>query len=421
MAETLAAALRTRPIVVWFTALLAVLLAWSAWRRRRLVPRLVLSSSARLGGVVAACPTLHRAMRPPLLLQTSLAQLVAYLAKRKWFPAAARARWRRQTLRCADGGEVALDWYRGHGDASSIQTEPLPDDAPVIAVLHTLTGLSDDFAAFASDARRAGFRVAVCLRRGHLGTPLRTPRFNLLGNVDDLDVHVAAIREAFPRTRLLAYGESAGTGLAVRYGGEKGERCAFDGIVCVCPGYDTSEGGAFSRFEPLLDKYLLAAVKGMFLEANEAVLRGGGEGGGDRDREAPISPGFDALMAARNMAELQRLVYAAEGYGSLEEYHANTNPMAVAGDIAVPLLVINSDDDPICTPSNVDENLWCFEGEVERALVRTPIGTHCCFYEGRTLLPRSSWATDASLEFFQAVLAQTPARNVDHISSVEIV
>jgi hypothetical protein len=37
-------------------------------------------------------------------------------------------------------------------------------------------------------------------------------------------------------------------------------------------------------------------------------------------------------------------------------------------------------------------------------LVRTPCGTHCCFYEGRTLRPRSSWAHEASLEFFESVL-----------------
>jgi hypothetical protein len=137
------------------------------------------------------------------------------------------------------------------------------------------------------------------------------------------------------------------------------------------------EGGAFSRFEPLLDKYLLDSVKDLFLKTNESVLRGGGGSGGGGESEGTdtdvssssnaaggvaavgvISPGYEELMAAGDMAELQRRLYSAEGYTSLAEYHENTNPMGVAGDIAVPLLVINSDDDPICTPSNVDDNLW---------------------------------------------------------------
>ena len=44
-----------------------------------------------------------------------------------------------------------------------------------------------------------------------------------------------------------------------------------------------------------------------------------------------------------------------------------------------------------------DPDSWCFEGDVPRALVRTPMGTHCCFYEGRTLWPRSSWAGTSRL------------------------
>jgi predicted alpha/beta-fold hydrolase len=72
--------------------------------------------------------------------------------------------------------------------------------------------------------------------------------------------------------------------------------------------------------------------------------------------------------------------------------------------IETPTLVINADDDPVCAPSNVDDNVFCFDGaDTSRALVRTPIGTHCCFYEGRTLVPRNSWAHVAALDFFQAV------------------
>jgi hypothetical protein len=59
--------------------------------------------------------------------------------------------------------------------------------------MHTLTGTAADFAELAVVATARGFRVAVCLRRGHLGVPLRTPRFNLLGNVDDMDVHVGGV------------------------------------------------------------------------------------------------------------------------------------------------------------------------------------------------------------------------------------
>ena len=50
-----------------------------------------------------------------------------------------------------------------------------------------------------------------------------------------------------------------------------------------------------------------------------------------------------------------------------------------------------------CAAQVTDPDSWCFEGDVPRALVRTPVGTHCCFYEGRTLWPRSSWARTSRL------------------------
>jgi hypothetical protein len=93
--------------------------------------------------------------------------------------------------------------------------------------------------------------------------------------------------------------------LAVRYSGEKGVDNPFVAIACVCPGYDTTEGGAFSRFEPLLDRHLLKSVKDMFLSANENVFRG--------FERASEAPGYDELINAPDMAELQRRLYGVEG------------------------------------------------------------------------------------------------------------
>jgi predicted alpha/beta-fold hydrolase len=67
--------------------------------------------------------------------------------------------------------------------------------------MHTLTGTSADFVVLAREAAMRGFRPVVCLRRGHIDAPLRTPKFNLLGNSDDLDVHLEAIRVKYPRAK----------------------------------------------------------------------------------------------------------------------------------------------------------------------------------------------------------------------------
>lgn len=46
-----------------------------------------------------------------------------------------RADYRRQLLTTADGGTIALDWFRGCDAAGA-----LPATAPVLLVLHGLTG-----------------------------------------------------------------------------------------------------------------------------------------------------------------------------------------------------------------------------------------------------------------------------------------
>jgi predicted alpha/beta-fold hydrolase len=391
------ATLVARALAAALAAAFAAFLA-SAWRKKTSKdahrPRIRAPASPRMRSLLAATPALHRAIDAPLLLQSSAMQLLAYLLKQRLDPP---ERFERETISTPDGGEIAVDWHtRRDGDVDA-----LPTDAPVVAVMHTLTGTARDFASFTRCATERGFRVAVLLRRGHLGRPLKTPRFNLLGNAEDLDLHVAAVKKKYPRARkLFAYAESAGTGLAVRYAGEKGSSCAFDAMTMVCPGYDTTEGGAFSRFEPFLDAHLLQSVKNTFLfGANEQTWQTWSANEAAEKR----CPSFDDLANTVTMAEFQRLAYGAEGFASLEEYHYATNPMGTVLEIETPTLVINADDDPVCTPSNVDDNAFCFDGACARALVRTPIGTHCCFYEGNTLVPRNSWAHVAALEFFQAV------------------
>lgn len=362
-------------------------------------PRINPPASKRMAALLAATPALHRAMDPPFFLHTSAAQLLFYLLKQKLDE---KAQFERDTIELPDGGEIAIDWHvpETFKNSKNKNQKPLPNDAPVVCVMHTLTGTSDDFATFTHEAYSRGFRVAVLLRRGHLGNLLKTPKFNLLGSCEDLDVHLKFVKSKFPECeKIFGYAESAGTGLAVRYAGEKNDQCEFDAMTMVCPGYDTTEGAAFSRFEPVLDTHLLKSVKKMFLLGeNEKVFTNR-----KKEKETDDHPSYHDLLATKTMADFQRLSYAMEGYDSLDEYHENTNPMGAVLGISTPTLVINADDDPVCAPSNVNDNMYCFHGECLRALVRTNIGTHCCFYEGKWLRPEKSWAHDAALGFFQAV------------------
>ena len=353
--------------------------------RCRLPGRIRAGATALNAAVLARTPSLHAPYTPPFWAANAWVQLVIFIIRTRALPRSPP--FRRQKLVAPDGGTVALDWLDEN-------EAPLPASAPLLLILHTITGTSRDFLVLARAARARGFRPVVCVRRGHLGEALTAPRVNLLGCTADLRQQLAAAQAAYPDAPVTMIGASAGTGLLVRYLGEEGSaaRGRIAGAVAVCPGYDTSEGGAFSRFAPALDAHLLAVCKKFFLRSrNDAVLAN--------------VPGIAELRAARGIAEYQRRAYQLEGYASVDEMHKHTNPMGVAAAIRAPLLVINAADDPVCHVSNVHDNAALFDEPHDRMLLLTDRGSHCTFLEG-VLWPRQvSWADRVALDYLQTVLA----------------
>ena len=116
-------------------------------------------------------------------------------------------------------------------------------------------------------------------------------------------------------------------------------------------------------------------------------------------------PGYGALMAAPNIAAYQAAAYALEGYSSVEEMHARTNPMRVADDIRVPLLMLNTEDDPVCVWQNVLGQLHLLEGQHDRILVSTSHGSHCAHLEGFFWPAQLGWHERLAIEYLDALLA----------------
>jgi len=258
--------------------------------------------------------------------------------------------------------------------------------------LPTITGTSKEYADLAVAARSRGWRAAVAVRRGHLGSPLTAPRLNLLGCTSDLREQLEAAAGRFPAAPLLCVGLSAGTGLLVRYLGEEGWASRFAAAACVCPGYNTAPPrNAFARMHGAAEAQLLSSLRRFFLARNEALLG--------------HLPGWEALRTAASLAEYQAASFALEGFDSAEAMFEGTNPMARAADIRSPLLVLNARDDPVCVWQNVEENLGLFDGPFDRLLVSTELGSHCCHLEGRVWPAALGWGERLALEYLEEVLA----------------
>jgi predicted alpha/beta-fold hydrolase len=260
-----------------------------------------------------------------------------------------------------------------------------PEQTPVLVVLHTITGSGDGLRRVIAAIRaRLGWVVAACNRRGHAGLKLTAPRINTMGATDDLRRQLAAIESRRPAAALYGLGVSAGSGLLVRYLGEEGAHSRLRSAVALCPAYDLRD--AFLYAHRRYDRYLTRKMVEFFLHRNREVL-------GQID-------GYDDCAAATTMVEFHDRLYPLAGFETREAFYLGSNPMEVARDVAVPVLVINAADDPVCVERNVRCHLRDMQQLSRMTLAVTRRGGHCGFFEG--LRVADSWADRVIAEYLDA-------------------
>jgi predicted alpha/beta-fold hydrolase len=280
----------------------------------------------------------------------------------------------------------------------------------------------------------AGFRSIVVNRRGHTpDQPLQAPRWNLFGDVDDLEQVYWHIHDTFaaPHTPYFLHGISSGTAVVVSALAEwdrrllLGEKApSFVGSVSLAPGYDISRVLLPTRFKLPYNTLLTESVKDHFIRQNEQVLRAF-----DNDT-------VNEALAATHLQELLNAAAPFAGYPNATAYYAGENPVNNVQHITTPKLILNSIDDPCCNVLNIYERspypqhdgktYAQMVAESPRGLLAvTTSGTHCPFLDtaaqGNLFLPSllpsivpdpfnggwmlDSWADRISIEFYQAALS----------------
>lgn len=341
-------------------------------------PDLAYRPSPLIDHLLVACPILRERFRPTAWAFNRHLQL-AVLALRE-MRTAALAFDESERLTLADGGTTSLEW-------AGLDDPAVDATTPTLVILPTICGDGQSVRRLVRALRRRlGWRVVVCNRRGHGALPLTTARVSTLGSTADLRAQLAHVRRRLPETPLYAIGASAGSGLLVRWLGEEGAAAPIAAAVAYCPGYDTTR--AFHRIHRAYDRYMVRALRRYFLERHAPALR--------------TVPGYDDVLASRTVGEFHDRQYTLAGFASAAEFHRHTNPMVVAGDIRVPLLIVNAADDPVCTLENVREHRELVTSVTDCLLVLTARGSHCAFFEGWR--PRS-WAHRVIADYLRAVHA----------------
>nr|WP_228703840.1 alpha/beta fold hydrolase [Acinetobacter larvae] len=334
-------------------------------------PKLYFQPQGKLENTLDKLSQLQQKYRPTLWLSNRHAHLLYFdLIKKRRI----RLSYDRiDHLTMQDGGMTAIVWLG----------KDLPAQTPTILILHTITGTPESMRELARDLHQyTGWRIALCLRRGHAGLPMPVAKINLFGSTADLREQLAYIQKRYPESDLYAMGSSAGTGLLVRYLGEEAEKTPLKAAFALCPGYNTELG--FRNVHPLYSKVMTQKLFKKFIYPYRQTWQN--------------TATLQRVTASKTLYEFEQAYYEMAGYPDYDSYNQATNPIYVLQNITTPLLVLNAEDDPICHIANFEPYKAVVENMPNIAVVTTPKGSHCGFYEG--FWQTRSWASRLAADFF---------------------
>ena len=408
-------------------------------------PTLITGQEARLQELLDRCPIMQRGPQPPFWLRNRHVQLVPWMLQNFLHSTLSGGipfqRLEFNVTDCLDksipdcapddrmNDTIVLDIFppfSDDGDKDDDESSAFSRSSPVILFTPGLRCHSQDLPG--NSILRAlygkGFRSIVVNRRGHTpGTRLRAPRWNLFGDVDDMEQVYWHVKRHLINihTPMFLHGISSGTALVVSALSAWDKRAqlhpeqpapAFVGAVALSPGYDISRALRPERFKWPFNPLLTQLVKDHFLGQNEAILR---------DFNATA---YEKAMSASSLQTLVDFSAPFAGYPDAASYYHHVNPVNEMHYIATPTYVVNAVDDPCCHIDNLFDRSVRHNGTTyadlvahsERSIVAvTSTGSHCPFLDGPWWWPLvpdpfrggwmlNSWADQSIVEFYVAAL-----------------
>ena len=170
---------------------------------------------------------------------------------------------------------------------------------------------------------------------------LSSPRFNLMGDPGDTRMMVEHVMKRFPDSEYLGMvGVSAGSGLLITYLGQEGDKTSVRAACSLCQAFQT-----LSQHFPLVDNHLLSSLKNLFIIKNHELLS-------EHYQNDVIS-----CSEAKTVQQFFDAHHVFAWSDSMEDYYRDNNPMNWDDDIVRPTLIINSEDDMVCLPENIREDV----------------------------------------------------------------
>jgi predicted alpha/beta-fold hydrolase len=247
----------------------------------------------------------------------------------------------RERLWLADGDFIDLDWHGPHAT-----------DAPLALLLHGLTGSSRSLYVLGLQQQlaRQGWASVALNWRGCSGEPNLLPRAYHSGASDDLAEVIAHLQKKRPLAPLHAVGYSLGGNILLKYLGETAAGCPLQAAVAVSVPFRLDQcadriGLGFSR---LYQAHFMRAMVAYVKDKQRLFAH---QGMADR---LSILEKLGPLDGMRTFWEFDgRVTAPLHGFADVDDYYRRASSRYYLGDIRVPTLLIQAEDDPFVFPRSL--------------------------------------------------------------------
>ncbi len=329
-------------------------------------------------------PQYNRArFRPAWWLRNAHAQTLAgkYMRPGAAFPL------ERRRVDTPDGDFVDLDFA----------PEPAPR-SPLVVVLHGLEGSTRRryISLMLRELFHRGLRGVGMNFRGCGGEPNRVARCYHSGDTDDLAHVIARLRDLHPGCPIGAAGFSLGGNVLLKYLGERGEGAGIGAAVAVSVPFD------LSRCADRLSSGVMGRTYGArFLRSLQCKVLA-------KRHLLEDEADVDRVLEARTLRDFDEVLTAPlHGFSGADDYYNRSDARRYLGRIRVPVLLMQSRDDPFLPRGATPEALVAANPHLATAF--TDRGGHLGFVEGAFPWRPRFWAEREAARFLAREL---PAREL---------
>ncbi|KAG9332176.1 hypothetical protein JZ751_015712, partial [Albula glossodonta] len=306
-------------------------------------------------------------------------------------PAESAVHFVRDHLQMNDDGLVALDWAVARTGVPCHKRRRTSSNStnPVLLIIPNSFGkITRSVLKLCEVALVHGYLPVVFNRRGQNGTPLGTPRLQQFGDPADLREAVRYIRYRRPGGRLYAVSESTGSGLLLSYLGECGSSSYLTAAACLSPVLRCQAWFESAPCWPY--HWILLLYQKILLSRYRTALR-------------EVVP-TDVVFSCSSLRGLEEALFcgAAGGGTSWDAYWERNEPLRDVDEVAVPVLCVCSQDDPVRGEPISTLPLELFHSNPHLFLLLTTRGGHCGFATPSDGEAAAPWSQRALLEFFHA-------------------